>query len=130
MANMTPPPEKTNPKQSLGRWGEQHAQRFLKQNGYSIRACNYRTRYGEIDIVAEKHEFLVFVEVKTRSSNAFGPPETAITPKKKKTMLQSALSYLQTYPDLDCDWQIDVISIQRFANQNTTILHFENVITE
>ena len=56
----------TTPRGRLGRWGEEHARRYLEGKGYTVSATNYRSRWGEVDIVAQQGELLIFVEVKTR----------------------------------------------------------------
>ena len=63
----------------FGDWGEEYARRFLEQKGYSIIEAKYRGKYGEIDLVAWEGECLVFVEVKSRRSRAFGRPEESVT---------------------------------------------------
>lgn len=116
-------------KQSLARWGEHLAADYLQKQGYTILESNARTAYGEIDLIARQQNVTVFVEVKTRSSSAFGPPEAAITPRKREHLLASAQAYLQAHPQLDGDWRVDVIAIQR--NQQATspvITHFENAL--
>jgi len=119
----------TTSRQNLGKWGEEQAEKFLIRHGYDILARNYRTSYGEIDLVAWKNWVTIFVEVKTRTSTSFGLPETAITPKKRDSILKTALAYLQKHPEYDRDWRIDVIAIQRRNSQPTQITHFENAIT-
>lgn len=113
---------------TLGRWGEQVAAEYLNQLGYTILGCNLRTPYGEIDLLAQRDDTLVFVEVKTRSSGSLGYPEISITPKKFSHMVSAAQSYLLDHPDLESTWRIDVISIQRMSpGQPPEIVHFENV---
>jgi putative endonuclease len=120
---------KSSPKNQLGRWGEQQAEKFLQQKGYQILERNVRTPYGEIDLIARKADMQVFVEVKTRSSHSFGNPEEAVTASKLTHMIESAESYLQEHPNLEQDWQIDVIAIRKISGQNPEIVHFENVIS-
>ena len=72
--------------QILGNQGEELAANFLKKNKYKIINRNYRTPYGEIDIIARKNKLIVFVEVKTRSTTYFGSGLEAITRKKYNTM--------------------------------------------
>lgn len=129
------------PRQHLGRWGEQLVAEYLESCGYLIIDRNARTPYGEIDLVtrqvqAERVEsgnnlgVLVFVEVKTRSSRAYGYPEESVTPRKQAHMLAAAQAYLQTHPELEGEWRIDVISVERSgAKGNVDIVHFENAIT-
>lgn len=131
-------------KQKLGKWGEGQAANYLIQQGYEILERNARTRYGEIDLVARHLELnlttdqpagsktgktVVFVEVKTRTSLAFGYPEQAIDRQKQAHMLAAAEAYLQDHPELGENWRLDVISIQRFSDRPPDIMHFENVVT-
>lgn len=128
-------------RQSLGRWGESIAARYLESQGYHIQERNARTPYGEIDIVAlqlgeisqgslDPSTVAVFVEVKTRSSTTFGFPEESITIRKQAHMLAAAESYIQEHPDIGNDWRIDVIAIQcQGSRKKHSLKHFENVIT-
>lgn len=120
----------TAKRQSVGRWGENLAQAFLQQRGYSILERNARTPYGELDLVARRGDMLVFVEVKTRLSRAYGVPETAVTLTKQTHLLQAAQAYLQLHPELELDWRIDVIAVQ--GNQEggaPEIVWFENAVS-
>jgi putative endonuclease len=112
----------------LGKWGEEQAAVHLEQKGYRILERNYRTGYGEIDLIAEREQTIVFVEVKTRSSTAFGHPEEAVTQEKLTHIVDSAESYLQEHPELIGDWRIDVISITKVRGSSPEIIHFENAV--
>ena len=117
-------------RRSLGCWGETLAGDFLVSKGYRIIASNYRTPYGEIDLVAKIEDILVFVEVKTRSTDAYGNPEASITSKKREHIIASAQAYLQASTDPDNSWRIDVIAIRRLkSSEQPEIIHFENAIT-
>jgi len=83
-----------NHRQSTGRKGEEAALKYLMQEGYLLRARNYRCRWGEIDIIAQKGEDLVFVEVRSRNSLAFGMPQESITLQKQRRMQRIARYYL------------------------------------
>ena len=96
---------------SLGKKGEKLAEKFLKKQGLCICARNYRTRYGEIDIIAKEKETLVFVEVKTRSSERLGSPEEAVTVKKQQQISKAALDYLEKHELFDCQARFDVVSV-------------------
>ena len=74
--------------------GEEHACRELLRRGYTILARRYRSRYGEIDIIARDGEALVFVEVKTRSTERFGSPLEAVTPAKQRKVIRMAADYV------------------------------------
>ena len=77
-----------------GRQGEDLAAAHLAENGYRILERNYRSVFGEIDIVAEEGDTLVFVEVKSRRSEAYGDPQLAVGPKKQRKISRVAMSYL------------------------------------
>ncbi len=116
--------------QSLGRWGESLAASYLENLGYSLLERNVRTPYGELDLVTRQGLVTVFIEVKTRTSAKYGLPEASITQKKRNHLLASALAYLQEHPDLDGDWRVDVVSIERTNTLHEPIItHFENVLS-
>jgi len=77
-----------------GKQGEDLAAAHLADNGYRILQRNYRSVFGEIDIVAEEGDTLVFVEVKSRRSEAYGDPQLAVGPKKQRKISRVAMSYL------------------------------------
>lgn len=81
-------------KRSLGTKHEQIAAEYLKTMGYLITETNFRCRQGEIDLIARDGEYLVFVEVKYRADSRAGEPEEAVTPAKRRTILQVARFYL------------------------------------
>ncbi len=96
---------------ALGRHCEELAVRFLKGKRYKILERNYRTPFGEIDVIAKDKGCIVFIEVKSRSSPLFGPPYLRVTKNKKEKIIKSALSYLKRYGLTDKDSRIDVVSI-------------------
>ena len=96
----------------FGDWGEEYARRFLEQKGYSIIEAKYRGKYGEVDIVAWDGDCLVFVEVKSRRSRAFGRPEESVTAAKQQKLVQSAQEYVQEKGYEDREWRIDVVGIE------------------
>lgn len=113
---------------SIGNKGENIAARYLQDKGYQILDQNFITRYGELDIVAIESETIVFVEVKTRTSTAFGLPETSVTQEKIERIQNAGLLWLQAHPEMPDDWRIDVISIF-FDPQNhvSDLQHFINI---
>ena len=101
-------------KSFIGKLGEDEAQKYLIKNGYKILECNYFCRFGEIDIVAMDQNCLVFVEVKTRTSNKYGNPENAVNYWKKKHILLSARCYIEQYRMKEYFARFDVVEV--FAN--------------
>jgi putative endonuclease len=99
-------------RQQVGKLGEKAAQKFLKKRGYRIRETGFRCRHGEIDIIAQKKDWLVFVEVRTKSNLEFGTPEESITQTKKERLITSALTYTATHQDIPSLWRIDVVAIE------------------
>jgi len=121
-------------KQKIGKWGEDIAAKYLQEKGYKILNRNYSTRAGEIDIITQIREdgetFLVFVEVKTRTTLTYGNPEDAVTERKKENILKTINIFLEDNENLDFPWQIDVIAVQKLSPENVpNIQHFENVFT-
>ena len=111
----------------LGKFGENIAAEYLQSKNYNIITANYYTREGEIDLVCQKDNRLIFDEVKTRTNKNFGWPEEAVTDEKLEKLVMAGEKYLQEH-DLDLAWQIDVISI--IINKNTRtaqIKHFQNI---
>ena len=98
-------------KKEIGRQGEDIACDFLRKNKYMILACNYQVRQGEIDIIAQKGDKIVFVEVKTRTSKRFGTAAEAVTWKKRQHIMQAALAYMQNEKPKCPQYQFDVIEI-------------------
>ena len=95
----------------IGAWGEEIASQYLEAKGYRILARNWRTQEGEVDLVAQDGETIVFVEVKTRTSKEFGWPEESITLTKRRRLQRSAMAYLSDQDLIDILWRIDVIAI-------------------
>jgi len=99
-------------RQEVGKLGEKAARKFLKKRGYRIRETNFRCPHGEIDIIAQQKDYLVFVEVRTKISLDFGTPEESITAAKKERLIASALTYTSTHQNLPPLWRIDVVAIE------------------
>lgn len=94
----------------LGEEGEKIAVRFLKSKGYIIYQTNWRFSKLEIDIIAEDGRELVFIEVKTRSSDEFGRPEEAVDNKKELALLNAAEIYIRNF-NLEIDVRFDIVSV-------------------
>ncbi len=95
----------------LGREGEASAERFLRKRGYRILERNYRTRYGELDIIARDGATLVFVEVKARRSRAFGTPAEAVGHRKQSNLTLAAGLYMEERRLHDIPVRFDVVGI-------------------
>ena len=95
----------------VGNAGEIQAQNFLKKNKYKILATNYACALGEIDIIAQQKDVIVFVEVKTRSSNEFGRPCEAVTPYKQNKIRTVASYYLMLKGWSERNVRFDVIEV-------------------
>ncbi len=115
-------------KHSLGKIGEDLACKYLLKKGYRIINRNFHSRWGEIDIVAQKNQTLYFIEVKTRWSSKFGDPETAVTKFKLNSIIKTAHFYKILYPHTAEKKQIDVVAIKLTSSgQLLDLKHFENV---
>jgi len=99
-------------RRDTGILGEKLAKGYLRKRGYRIRETNYRCPEGEIDIVAEHKDCLVFVEVKTRRSLEFGSPEESVTAEKRERLRAVAARYQQSRDGLPQLWRIDVVAIE------------------
>ena len=102
-----------NKKQQFGKKGESLAARHLKRSGYRIIEKNFRTKQGEIDIIAKDKDTIVFVEVKSRKNDRFGNPKWAITPRKQRKISMVALEYLKATQQINVKARFDVVSINR-----------------
>lgn len=111
----------------LGKWGEAQAAEYLKKKKYKIIAANFRSPYGEIDLVAENREFLVFVEVKLRKNCDFGKPHEFVTKSKQKKLNLTARCWLGRYPTKKTA-RFDIIEIiaPEGISDNFSINHMEN----
>lgn len=117
--------------QELGFLAENIAARYLEGNGYEIIDKNYRKPWGEIDIIARKNEVVIFVEVKANSQEFVGDfnPEIRVDWKKVAKIKRTAMLYLEyELCNMDCEWQIDVISVTfNSIRQTAKIKHFKNI---
>lgn len=110
----------------LGSHGEKKALVFLKKKGFVILARNYKTKLGEIDIIARDKDTLAFIEVKTRQANTFGSGFEAVIKPKQKAMAKAALTYLKEKNLLQKKARFDVISILFPPQGETRIDLLEN----
>ena len=110
--------------QKVGRQAEDIAVRFLKKQGFVIKERNYRYQRAEIDIIARKRRLLLFVEVKARSNDQFGTPETCVSSRQKTLVRVAAAQYI-----LKHDWRhairFDIIALLKH-NDEMQLTHFED----
>jgi putative endonuclease len=110
---------------TIGQRGEDIAAEFLSKAGMRIIARNYRCGHGELDIVARDGDAIVFVEVKTRCSAAFGAPEQAITPAKQRQLVIMANRYLYRERRIGTPCRFDVVAVE-LRNGRCVIRHIPN----
>ena len=106
---------------SLGKHGEDLACRELRRRGYAVLARRYRTRWGEIDIVARDGDTLVFVEVKTRRSAGFGGPIAAVDFTKQRRLINMARSYLMGVHGPEPPCRFDVVGVMVAAGEQPVV---------
>jgi putative endonuclease len=106
-----------------GNKGEELAANFLIAKGYEIVAKNYRYKHAEIDLIVSKDKWLIFVEVKTRHSVAFGEPESFVTNKKAAKVIEGAEQFVFEQ-QWDGPIRFDIVSIK--LGENLEIEHFED----
>ena len=110
-----PPPElrrgRSLKNRASGAWGEEFALRYLTKKGYTLVERNYRTRYGELDLIVRQNDTLVFVEVKLRRTTGFGDPLEAVTPHKQAKIRSLAEHYLLVREPAFDTVRFDVVGI-------------------
>ena len=113
--------------QILGKWGEAKAAEYLRKKKYKLIGANYRTRFGEIDLIAEDKNTVVFVEVKLRKNDAFGKPEQFVTKSKQQKINLSARVWLaKNHKDKIVRFDIIEVYAPDGISDNYTINHIEN----
>ena len=111
-----------------GPWGEAQAGKYLQRKGYRLISCNYRCRFGEIDLIVQNKKYVVFVEVKLRKSDRFAQAKEFVTSAKQERVRISASLWLQSNPT-DLQPRFDVIEIYAPNGVNTAepvINHLED----
>ena len=112
----------------IGKFGQQLAGQFLQKRNYKILVENYFTRLGEIDIIAQRDEQLVFIEVKTRLSDKYGLPEEAVTKAKKEKIINAALIYLEENLVDHDNWRIDCLAIEIDKHNKKALIRHHKAI--
>lgn len=108
----------------IGKEGEDKACQYLQDKGYQILERNYKAGKNEIDIIARHSGMVVFVEVKTRSTDLFAPPERAVNSAKQKAIIKVANSYIIQH-NIEAEARFDIVAIVTQQGQ-TKINHIEN----
>ncbi|MDD5341961.1 MAG: YraN family protein [Patescibacteria group bacterium] len=115
----------------IGQLGESLARRYLENQGYIVLAKNIRTKKGELDLICQKNQLVVFVEVKTRRSKTYGLAEEAITHKKALTLAKITQDYLMKNLLENRRFRIDLIVVELDNQSNKVkIRHVENAISD
>lgn len=110
----------------LGKSGEELTKEYFTNKGFTILATNWRFRNAEIDLVVQKNNFISIIEVKTRSSNAFGEPSTFVNKQKQKLLIQAAEWFCEQKNLDDVEINFDVVSIILKKDNSFSIEHIEN----
>ncbi|MGA1861650.1 YraN family protein [Deferribacter thermophilus] len=109
---------------NLGKFGENKAAKYLEKQGYQILEKNFKSKYGEIDIIAQKDNQIIFIEVKTRNNKKFGAGFEAVDNRKIEKIIKTANFFITKNNFLDKLIRFDVISIDK-----EKITHIENAFT-
>ncbi len=108
----------------LGNIGEELAAQHLLAKGYAILDRNFRYDHAEVDIIAQKDDFIICVEVKTRNSDFFGDPQSFVTPGKIKQIVKAMNAYLEAN-DIELETRFDIIAVLK--NKTTELItHYED----
>lgn len=119
----------------LGKLGERIAERYLREKNYKILDKNFRySKLGELDIIAQRGNDIIFFEVKARFKKGLSEfkPEDNITFQKQKKLVKLAQIWLSKNPPAggDSSWQIDILAIEVFRNENFDVRHIENAVAD
>lgn len=112
-----------------GALGEKAAKKFLQKNGLKFLCANFRSHRGEIDLVFRENDCLVFVEVKTRSSEDWTRPAAAVNARKKKLLSQCALDYLQLLKNPEVKIRFDIVEVLLSGGAVSEIRHLPKTFT-
>ena len=119
-----------SPSQALGVLGEELAFHYLKRRGYKVLLRNYESPMGEIDMIAKDKGALVFVEVKTRSSDAMGDPAEGVTAFKRHQIVKSAQYYVKRYGIHEVPCRFDVVCVLLPTEAEPVLRVIENAFGE
>ena len=114
----------TEARKALGKKGENAARQHLERSGVRIIAANYTCAAGEIDLVGREQEVLLFIEVKTRASGAFGPPELAVHRRKQRQIVRAAQWFLAERRTTDVACRFDVVAVMFMSDAEHPRVHW------
>lgn len=121
----------TRARQELGALGERLARERLEKDGYRVLETNYRTRMGELDLVALEGGYLVGVEVRTKRGVLFGTPEESVLRRKARRLAALVTLYGQTHPGLPEDLRVDFVAVEMTKDGELVRLDvIKNAVTE
>ena len=123
ISNLLKKETSANDKKSIGQLGEKKACKHIKKHGYKVVDKNFRTKFGEIDIVAIEDTTICFIEVKARSSSDYGSPEEFVTKKTQERLWKTASIYIDKNPPEFENYRFDVVAIDL---ENDGIKIFKN----
>lgn len=117
---------------SRGKLAEQYVHDHVQERGWTVVTRNYRTRAGEIDVIALDGEVLVFVEVRARTGSAFGLADDTVTSAKLRRITSTALSFIQDHPGYaDCYWRVDLFALALDRSGDVISCHqYENLTVD
>ena len=115
-----------SPSQTFGQVAENLAEQMLRKKGYRIVGKNLRIAGGELDLIAEDQDTLVFIEVKARRGNQFGGAHYAISTRKKQQIIKLAMCYLSKHRITNTQCRFDVILVVDIQNHSPQITHIEH----
>ena len=113
------------PNTGSGRLGEQLTAEYLEEKGYEIVECNFKCRFGEIDVICEKKGYIVFAEVKTRGENAIASPMEFVDAAKQRRLALAASLYLSTH-ETNLQPRFDVLEVLCVNSKIKSVKHLEN----
>jgi putative endonuclease len=116
--------QRLSPTQQKGRAAEDEARLFLEKKGYRFRRANFWTPLGEVDLVMEKGDAVVFVEVRSRAGTAWGRPEESVRPAKQKRFARAALTYVKRERLGNKNLRFDIVALLPAG-----VTHIENAFT-
>ena len=104
-------------RENIGYIGEDLVAKYLKSKGYIILKQNYHSKFGEIDIIAESRQYLLFIEVKTRKENALIPPAMAVSTQKQRKIVLTAFDFISK-SRIDTNFRFDIAEVWYHVDQN------------